>query len=54
MFYANYIVCAYDVHIIYFVPETENGTQISFAGDHSNCLFVTYRYTYIIDIILPV
>ena len=54
MFYANYIVCACGAHIIYFVLETENGTQISFAGDHSNCLFVTYRYTYIIDIILPV
>ena len=40
--YANYIMCAYDVHIIYFVLETGNGvTRISFAGDYSNCLFVT-------------
>ena len=54
MFYANYIVCACGAHIIYFVLETENGTQISFAGDHSNCLFVTYWYTYIVDIVLPV
>ena len=42
MFYANYVMCAHDVHIIYFVLETENEvTQISFAGNYSNCLFVT-------------
>ena len=39
MFYANYVMCAYDVYIIYFVLETENGvTQISFAGDYSNAI----------------
>ena len=28
-------MCAYDVHIVYFVLETENGkTQIYFAGDY--------------------
>ena len=35
-------MCAYDVHIIYFVLETENEvTQISFNGDYPNCLFAT-------------